>query len=204
MFNTKAEQDAFFLSQDYQIPSITCTSDRQNLKYVSSTSWTPTLFDLGDGNYAGAFLLGGRTPGELGKRFAWGETSPKDTYTWNNYKFGGPDTFTKYNDTDGKTQLDPEDDPATVLLGEGWRTMSWADLQKYFSPLSVNGVVTNICIVSRTGDLLILPLVPIGSSTLYSNDISKFRGKTIRGVLNVYDRNGSQSVYFIPIYTPPV
>ena len=35
--------------------------------------------------------------------------------------FNGPDTITKYNDSDSKTVLESGDDAATALLGSGWR-----------------------------------------------------------------------------------
>lgn len=64
------------------------------------------------------------TPEESGSYFAWGETLPKSNYVWDNYQWttDGGASFTKYNTTDGKTVLDPEDDAATVLWGAPWRT----------------------------------------------------------------------------------
>lgn len=62
--------------------------------------------------------------------FAWGETEIKSAYSWSNYKWGdGSESeeygeLTKYNSTDGKTTLDPEDDCATVQWGEGCRMPS--------------------------------------------------------------------------------
>ncbi|MBP5482971.1 MAG: Omp28-related outer membrane protein [Bacteroidales bacterium] len=64
-----------------------------------------------------------------GARLAWGETAAKESYSWDNYAWGNP--VTKYNEADGKTILDPEDDAAAVLLGSLWRTPTakeWAEL----------------------------------------------------------------------------
>lgn len=69
---------------------------------------------------------------DYGSYFAWGETAPKDSYTWENYKWanGSETTMTKYctdsnygnnGFTDGKTTLEPEDDAATVNMGGNWR-----------------------------------------------------------------------------------
>ena len=65
--------------------------------------------------------LGAWKPTDYGDYFAWGETEPKTDYTWETYKWGTENNFTKYNDTDGKIVLDPEDDAATVNLGSPWR-----------------------------------------------------------------------------------
>lgn len=77
--------------------------------------------------------LGASLPEDYGDYYAWGETEPKEEYTWTNYKFysGGDSDLTiivsKYNSdpahgpVDNKTILDPEDDAAHVNLGEKWR-----------------------------------------------------------------------------------
>jgi len=64
-----------------------------------------------------------------GARYAWGETAAKESYSWDTYVWGDP--VTKYNQADGKTILDPEDDAAAVLLGSLWRiptATEWAEL----------------------------------------------------------------------------
>ena len=80
--------------------------------------------------------VGANNPEEYGDYFAWGETEPKeDYYDWSTYKWcnGSDDTFTKYctrsnygynGFTDGKTELDPEDDAAYVNWGPSWRMPS--------------------------------------------------------------------------------
>lgn len=72
-------------------------------------------------------------PEAIGDYFAWGEIAPKTSFRLDNYKFYDADTqtYTKYNATDGKTSLDPEDDAATQLWGSGWSIPSeedWVDL----------------------------------------------------------------------------
>ena len=65
--------------------------------------------------------LGASSPEECGDYYAWGETEPKDKYTWNTYMFGTKDNLTKYNKKeDRKIILDPEDDAAHVVLGGKW------------------------------------------------------------------------------------
>ena len=70
--------------------------------------------------------VGADSPEEYGDYFAWGETTPKDSYQWNNYKWSGLgssnwlDALTKYwvdengGILDGKRELEPEDDGVTV------------------------------------------------------------------------------------------
>ena len=76
--------------------------------------------------------IGASAPEEYGNYFAWGETESKETFTWENYKWceGRFDSMTKYctdsgygsnGFTDGKTELDPEDDAAYVNWGPSWR-----------------------------------------------------------------------------------
>ena len=78
---------------------------------------------------------------EYGDLFAWGETEPKDVYTWDTYKWheGGGYGLTKYCNepsfgynrfTDGKLVLDPEDDAATVILGSSWRMPTWEEWEE--------------------------------------------------------------------------
>lgn len=70
--------------------------------------------------------VGASSPEEYGDYFAWGETMPKRTYDWSTYFDTNDDgeTFQKYNNEDGKTELEPSDDAATANWGEGWRMPS--------------------------------------------------------------------------------
>ncbi len=65
--------------------------------------------------------LGASKPSDYGHYYAWGETMVKADYSWDTYKWGKENNITKYNDSDRKTVLDPEDDVATAKLGSPWR-----------------------------------------------------------------------------------
>ena len=65
--------------------------------------------------------LGATKPSDYGDYYAWGETMFKADYSWDTYKWGKENNITKYNDSDGKTVIDPEDDVATAKLGSPWR-----------------------------------------------------------------------------------
>lgn len=86
---------------------------------------------------------------DYGLYFAWGETEGypnargEKKFYWNDYKFGK--YMTKYNTTDGKTMLDPEDDAAHVHMGGSWRMPTAAEFRELFENTdheftTINGV----------------------------------------------------------------
>ena len=84
--------------------------------------------------------VGAENPEDAGDFFSWGETSPKVTYDATTDKYCScPDGdincfeashYTKYNSTDGKTVLDPEDDAATVNWGSSSRMPTKEEFQE--------------------------------------------------------------------------
>ena len=92
--------------------------------------------------------LGANSPEQPGDYYAWGETAPKEDYGTDTYKYlkrvtleGGSivHRLTKYctvpadgldGFTDGKTQLEPADDAATVRLGAPWRMPTEAEAEE--------------------------------------------------------------------------
>lgn len=86
-----------------------------SVKYAEYET-TDDYIDFGVGNFMIATKnLGAKKPEDVGNFYAWGETEPKEVYSWDTYKL---QTSTSYY-TNGF--LLPQDDVATVLLGEGWR-----------------------------------------------------------------------------------
>lgn len=87
--------------------------------------------DLGLSVNWATWNIGATDEAAYGDLFAWGETQTKEVFDWRHagdYKWGiydekaVPDRgMTKYNSTDGKTLLEPEDDAATVNWGGLWR-----------------------------------------------------------------------------------
>lgn len=106
---------------------------------------TPQAIDLGlpSGLKWASFNLGASKPEEYGDYYAWGETKPKEVYSWETYKWcmGSYSSLTKYCSVltygynrfnDGKTVLEPEDDAAYVNLGGNWRMPTdaeWTELR---------------------------------------------------------------------------
>ncbi len=79
-------------------------------------------------------------PYEYGDYYAWGETEPKDDYSWLSYKLskGWYRTLLKYNNSkfygsiDNRSVLELEDDAARVNLGGRWRIPTeeeWKELR---------------------------------------------------------------------------
>ena len=93
--------------------------------------------DLGlpSGTLWATMNIGATNPEDYGDYFAWGETTPMDVYDESTYQWcnGSYVMLTKYctqsssgynGFTDGKTELDPEDDAATANWGPQWRMPS--------------------------------------------------------------------------------
>ncbi len=104
-----------------------------------------TWVDLGlpSGTLWATSNVGANTPEAYGDYFAWGETQPQasNTYNWSSYKYcnGSYYTLTKYcNDsghgdngfTDNLTTLEASDDAATANWGGAWRMPTKAEMQE--------------------------------------------------------------------------
>ncbi len=76
--------------------------------------------------------IGTTEPTQLGNYYAWGELSPnKKEYYSTNYKyFDKYGKVIKYNEKDGKTVLELEDDAARDNLGAGYRIPTKADWEE--------------------------------------------------------------------------
>ena len=101
--------------------------------------------------------VGANSAEEAGDYFAWGETEPKDIYSYASYKYMATQyltSLTKYcfnseygNEgfTDDLTTLLPEDDAATANLGSCWRMPTMEEITELFNNCSsmwttINGV----------------------------------------------------------------
>ena len=105
--------------------------------------------------------VGADSPEDYGDYFAWGETTPKDTYDWSTYQYGDGSTFTKYTGSEGLTTLLPEDDAATANWGSGWRMPTKAEWQELYSNTTMtwtqqNGVNGKL-FTAVNGNSLFLP-----------------------------------------------
>ena len=110
------------------------TADNQGVT-VTGRVGDYNYVDLGlpSGTKWATYNVGATKPTEYGDYFAWGETKPKENYSWETYKWctvdaeGYYDKITKYctdsyyGTVDNKTVLDAEDDAATANWGKEWR-----------------------------------------------------------------------------------
>ena len=90
--------------------------------------------------------IGASQPSDYGLYFAWGDTQGytaeqvgsgegQKYFGWADYKYGdgtsepGATEMTKYNETDGKTILEPSDDAAVANWGGSWRMPTTDEFQ---------------------------------------------------------------------------
>ena len=116
--------------------------------------------------------VGADNPEDYGDYFAWGETQPKDTYTWSTYQYcmGSYTTMTKYCNkssygyngfTDNLTTLLPEDDAAAANWGGNWRMPTQEEFRELYNNTTVtwtqqNGVNGRL-FTAANGNSLFLP-----------------------------------------------
>lgn len=61
------------------------------------------------------YNLGSSSEGDPGDYYAWGEITPKDEYTWDNYKWSDGTTATKYRAVANSDHLEDADDAVLVV-----------------------------------------------------------------------------------------
>lgn len=122
--------------------------------------------------------VGASHPEDYGSYFAWGETAPKETYSWANYRWcsgniepdGNCYEMTKYCDDsyyghngfhDNLIVLKPSDDAATANWGNEWRTPTpeeWDELITYTIVLnSFQNNVYGLTFTSANGNSIFFP-----------------------------------------------
>ena len=96
-----------------------CSNDDDN---GIPTPLEATAVDLGLSVKWASCNVGATNLEDCGSFFAWGETEEKSEYSDQTYKYGSiVGDYSKYNSTDRKNTLDPEDDVATIKWGGAWR-----------------------------------------------------------------------------------
>ena len=114
--------------------------------------------------------VGATSPEGYGGYYAWGETEPKQDYSWQTYKWckGSEYTLTKYctnsdfGTMDSKTELEHEDDAAFVNMGPSWRMPTQRQLEELrdvctWKSATVNGEKGHL-VIGPNGNSLFLPL----------------------------------------------
>ena len=153
--------------------------------------------------------IGASSPEEYGDYFAWGETAPKEIYTWQTYMWcnGSNNTITKYctdssyGIVDGKTELLPEDDAAYVNWGSSWRIPSQEQCIELsnnctWTWTTLNGVKGHL-ITGPNGNTMFLP----AAGGLYQDKIGDLGsyGQYWSRTLNS-SRNDAANILFLHSY----
>lgn len=162
----------------------------------SNSSNGKQYVDLGlpSGTLWATMNVGASRPEDYGSYFAWGETSPKQVYSWGTYKWcnGDFDKLTKYctksrfGNVDNKTELDLSDDAAYVNWGSGWRMPSQAQLSELqtectWQLTSRNGVKGYLVSSKRNSNSLFLPAAGRRTSSLeYTGYYGGYYSRTVR------------------------
>lgn len=136
-FDSHNNYETFAGSNDFELPNISvCGKSFEAEVHYNTAIVQHEYVDLGlpSGTLWATCNIGASTPYETGLYFAWGETTgyteeqvgvdrsftlsdyifPIDAYNSPNYN------IPKYNNSDGKHALDPEDDAATANWGAKW------------------------------------------------------------------------------------
>ena len=157
----------------------------EKLKAAAGIEDSVEYVDLGlpSGNLWAKCNLGASSPEQYGDYYAWGETKPKQEYTYPNhkwYKEGAPSLgFTKYNNEDGKLTLEDEDDAVIQNLGKGWRTPSLADFRELtnqklttIKKTTLNGVAGYQITSKRNGKSIFIPFAGFKNDKPKTREIS--------------------------------
>lgn len=159
--------------------------------------------DLGlpSGTLWATMNIGASSPEEFGDHFAWGETTPKETYDWSTYQWcnGRWNKMTKYctitthgnnGFTDGKTELDPEDDAASVNWSSEWRMPSKEQLDELRTKCTWTWTTSNGVKgyrVSKNGKSIFLPAAEgYSGSILSSGNLGYYWSRTLGDTKSYY------------------
>ena len=135
---------------------VACKDDKSDDNGKVSAADNAVDLGLKSGTKWAKMNVGATNPWDQGSLFAWGETTPKETYKWSTYLHLNKDLaveneewkqINKYqiNDGyagiwnanakfvgDGKKVLEPEDDAASVKWGGDWATPAFDDFKELF------------------------------------------------------------------------
>ena len=186
-------------------PAVPDNLDFADLILPSGTLWAKTN-------------IGAEVETDLGTLFAWGETQPKSSYSWSNYKYcnGTKKTLTKYctnvnywdgtGEIDNKIVLDPEDDAATQLWGSEWcmptstqlSELFATDMLKIYTTKIYNGVKVGGVEVYKTNGLkgIFIPISILDENGLsttgyYRSTQNSFMTDFASDALQVYLEDGT-------------
>ena len=118
------------IKKDNNIPLIMPINHTDTIIEINGVNYRLALsgaVDMGTDVLWAAYNIGAHSPNESGDYYAWGETEPKNTYEWNNYKYvyssnSDNPRFKKYGPKiDRSDRLQIADDVAKQKWGGNWR-----------------------------------------------------------------------------------
>ncbi len=185
--------------------------DKEDVDYdICPDKNHPHIIDLGlpSGTKWSCCNVGANSPDEYGSYFAWGETSPKDSYDWSNYKWCNGDfhMLTKYciesgygpyGPFDYKNVLDLTDDAAYVNCGSMWRMPSREQQDELRSECnwqwtSMNGVNGYLVSSKRSDASLFLP-----AAGRYFEDLLYYDGSYVHYWSRTLDVEDPSRAYYL-------
>ena len=147
------------------------------------------------------YNLGANSEYEAGNYYAWAETSPKQEYNWDTYKYCvqvngiGLYSYTKYNKRDKLTVLQPEDDAATANLGNNYRTPTREEWKELLNKCNwevvtktnknyMNPVVDYWKVTGPNGKFIILPSTGYYAGSIKNESWTSYLSATIANPTN--------------------
>ena len=122
--------------------------------------------------------VGASSATDDGDYFSWAETAPKSYYDVSTYKWG--QQWSKYNLSDEKYTLDPEDDAATVNWGAPCRMPDTSDFQELrkncdWSLMSKDDGTSGFLVTGHNGNSIFFPISGRRyRESLYFHDLQGF------------------------------
>lgn len=121
--------------------------------------------------------IGASNPENSGNYYAWGETSDKSSFSFENYKWSNDSGYTKYNNSselgyvDNLYSLEATDDAANCVVGSSWSIPTKADFDELIAccttmRTTLNGV-NGLKILGPNGNSIFLPSAGFKANDLF-------------------------------------
>ena len=168
--------------------------DANGYEYVdlglpSGLLWATCNVDAANEEEAGLYFQWGDTQGYTAEQVGDGEGLK--AFSWADYKFsidGSSSNFSKYNPSDSKTVLDPEDDAAHVNMGGNWRIPTFDEYKELY-------LNTDVYLVPTEGEEIQGTAQEQGGSV--GINWASRPGGTLKGV-KFYKKGDKQTYMFVP------
>ena len=152
--------------------------------------------------------LGASSPEEYGDYYAWGETTTKETYTSDTYRYYDGSNFTKYitkyTSSDNLNTLEASDDAATANWGKGWRMPTEEDFQELKDKCTWTWMSNGYKVTGPNGNDIFLPAAGhrSGSELYYEGSNGAYWSSSLESDFpyNVCSLNFYSGNYFMSWY----